>query len=457
MIPVTACQDQTIAVFGLGRAGIAAARALELGGATVWAWDDNEQSRAAAIQAGVALTDLYGSDWDQTDALVLSPGVPLTHPKPHAVVDLAAAHNRPVIGEVELLGRTVAQATYVGITGTNGKSTTTALVAHILGRAKRPVQVGGNLGVPALELEPQGEDGIYVLEMSSYQLDLTQTLTFDVALWLNVTPDHLDRHGDMAGYVAAKKRIFNGQDAGCTAVIGVDDDLSRQVYESLNDTSGATVIGVSAHGPVAGGVYVEDGVLMDARDGIARPVMTMAEAHAMPGSHNGQNAAAAFAACRALGVAQDVVVEGIRSFPGLAHRQERVAEKGGVTFVNDSKATNAEAAARALDSYDNIYWIVGGVPKSGGLKAALDHMGAVRHAFLIGEASDGFAAQMQGRVDTSLCGDLATAAAAAWEMARHDGGAATVLLSPACASFDQYANFEARGDAFRTLVGEVTS
>lgn len=456
MIPVTAFHDQTIAVFGLGKAGIAAAHALDLGGASVWAWDDDADMRKRAEAQGVTLTDLYVCDWEKPRALVLSPGVPLTHPKPHPVADLAMAHTRPVIGEVELLGWTLPEATYVAITGTNGKSTTTALIGHVLGRAGRAVQAGGNLGTPALALERLGADGIYVLEMSSYQLDLTHTMVFDVAVWLNVTPDHLDRHGGMDGYVAAKRRIFAGQREGCTAIIGVDDAVSRTVYEALKDNGGAKVIPISTAGPVAGGIYVAGGVLIDATGGDRFEVMPMADAPALPGAHNGQNAAAAYAACLAAGLTSQEIVDGIASFPGLAHRQERVGERDGVVFVNDSKATNAEAANRALDSYGAIYWIAGGKPKESGLQASLNHLGSVRHAFLIGEAASAFAATLDGRVPVTVSGTLDAAVAAAWEAARRDGLAgATVLLSPACASFDQFANFEARGDAFREAVKAV--
>lgn len=458
MIPVHAFEDQTVAVFGLGKAGVASARALELGGATVWAWDDNADNRDKARDQGVSLTDLYICDWEKPRALVMSPGVPLTHPKPHPVADMALAHARPILGEVEMLGWSVPEATYIGITGTNGKSTTTSLIGHVLHAAGRSAEVGGNLGTPALALEKLGADGVYVLEMSSYQLDLMHTAAFDIALWLNVTPDHLDRHGGMDGYVKAKRRIFAGQHAGCTAIVGVDDDLSRAVYDSLKDAEDITVIPVSGKGAIAGGVYVADGILIDASSGDAFDVMPLADAVALPGVHNAQNAAAAYAACLAVGVEVQSIVSAFATFPGLAHRQERVAEKDGVVFVNDSKATNAEAANRALDCYPAIYWIAGGRAKDGGLDEAKGHLDAVRHVFLIGEAAAAFEEQLPDSITVTQCGTVEKAVAAAWAMARaekQDG--ATVLLSPACASFDQFPNFEARGDAFRAAVQEVTA
>lgn len=457
MIPVTAFHDQTVAVFGLGRAGVAAAHALDLGGANVWAWDDNENTRAAAAAQGVTLTDLYLCDWEAPRALVLSPGVPLTHPSPHPVADMALAHARPVIGEVELLGWTVPEAEYIGITGTNGKSTTTALIGHVLATVGRAVQVGGNLGVPALALEKLNSDGIYVLEMSSYQLDLTHTMAFDVAVWLNVTPDHLDRHGGMDGYIKAKKRIFHGQRAGCTAVVGVDDALSCAVYEELKN-NGVSVVPVSGHEPIANGIYAEGGLLIDDTGTDRFEVMPLADAPALPGAHNAQNTAAAYAACLAVGLDSQSIVSGLASFPGLAHRQERVAEKDGVLFVNDSKATNADAANRALDCYDAIYWIAGGRAKEGGIEASREHMSRVKHVFLIGEAARDFADQLGEAVAHTICETLDKAVTAAWEQARADGNeGATVLLSPACASFDQFKDFESRGEAFRAAVSEVTS
>lgn len=454
MIDVFPYAGLPIAVFGLGRSGIASALALQRSNAEVWAWDDSEDARAAAEEAGVTLVNLYECDWSELMTLVLSPGIPLHHPEPHPVVLLAKEANCEVIGDIELLGRTQRDASYVGITGTNGKSTTTALIGHILQVAGRDAEVGGNLGMAALTLEPLGPEGIYVLEMSSYQLELTVSITFDVAILLNITPDHLDRHGGMDGYIAAKKTIFNRQTKPRMAVIGIDDAYARAICGELSAADDQRIVPVSGREAVAGGVYVQDGVLVDDMDGDAVPVMDLKTVATLPGEHNWQNAAAAYAAARGTGVAAHAVMACINSYPGLAHRQELVERVDGVLFVNDSKATNPDAAAKALGSYTDIYWIAGGQPKEGGLAPVLPHLGNVRHAFLIGEAAEDMSKALSGKVTCTVSGDLASAVSAAHDQAKADGMAqgAVVLLSPACASFDQFKSFEARGDAFRDLV-----
>ncbi|HKX08826.1 MAG TPA: UDP-N-acetylmuramoyl-L-alanine--D-glutamate ligase, partial [Stellaceae bacterium] len=320
----------------------------------------------------------------------------------------------------------------------------------------REVAVGGNLGTPVLSFPPLGKDGIYVLEMSSYQLELTQSLACDVAVLLNVTPDHLDRHGGMAGYVAAKERIFNNQRASQAAVVGMDDDVCRGIAGKLRSSKRQAVVPISAERVVDGGVYVEDGVMTDATRPRAKRVMDMRGAPRLPGRHNWQNAAAAFAAARRVGIPAEAAVAGIESFPGLTHRQELIATVDGIQYVNDSKATNADATARALVCYDAIYWIAGGVPKAGGIEPLRSLFPRIRHAFLIGEAAESFAATLGDAAEHTISGDLATAVAAARVAAEADRAeGAVVLLSPACASFDQFANFEARGEAFRALVTDI--
>jgi UDP-N-acetylmuramoylalanine--D-glutamate ligase len=362
-----------------------------------------------------------------------------------------------IVCDVELLLRAARAARTVAVTGTNGKSTTTALIGHLLDDGTRPVAVGGNLGTPAVALVPLGADGVYVLELSSYQLELISPASFDVAVLLNVSADHLDRHGGMDGYVAAKRRVFAGQRAGQTAVVGTDDAPSLDICERLAADAGRIVVPVSATGPRRGGVYVEDGWLTDARGGTPMRRFEMTRAATLPGSHNGQNAAAAFAAASAIAASDDdALAARIASFPGLAHRLELIATIDGVRFVNDSKATNADAAARALASYDTIYWIAGGRAKEGGIAGLTGWFDRIRHAYLIGEAADAFAATLDGKVAATQCGTLDAAIAAASRQARADGAAgAVVLLSPACASFDQFANFEARGDAFRNAVAAL--
>ena len=448
MIRVTTFEGRTVAVLGLARSGMAAVRALLDGGAKVLAWDDNKDRRTEAHAIGAEIVDLVSADWSNVASLVMSPGIPLTHPKPHPAAAAAKAASVEIIGDIELLLRARPDATLVAITGTNGKSTTTALVGHILHHAGRTAEIGGNIGKPALELEPLGHGGVYVLEFSSYQLDLTPSLSADVSVLINLSPDHLDRHGGMDGYIRAKTRVFTGQRDGATTIIGVDDADCRKLSAGLSNP-----IAISGRQQIVGGVHVHDRQLVDDREGAGRVMLDMLEAPALPGDHNAQNAAAAAAVTLSLGLDREAVARGIASFPGLAHRQERVAEISGVLYINDSKATNAEATAHALACYDAIYWILGGLGKEGGLTPLADKLAPVRHAFLIGAASEQFAAELDGQVPTTACGTLDLALEKAHRMAQdeHPDGA-TVLLSPAAASFDQFPDFEARGDRFRTLV-----
>jgi UDP-N-acetylmuramoylalanine--D-glutamate ligase len=442
MIRVPYAAGRPVAVLGLGKAGLAAAKALAASGAEVWAWDDDPAKRTA-----LPATDLSAIDWSRPSALILSPGIPHRFPKPHPVAAKASAAGCPIIGEVELLFRAQPRARYVGITGTNGKSTTTALIGHVAARAGRKVEVGANLGTPALALEPLAEDGTYVLEMSSYQLELMASGHFDVAVLLNITPDHLDRHGGMDGYIAAKRRIFERQRRHDWAVIGVDDEPCRAIRQGLGERRVAAItIGRQSQGLVT----VERGIL---RDEQGRAIMDLARAHALPGPHNWQNAAAAFAVARALGISEPDTVAGIESYPGLPHRQELVATANGVAFVNDSKATNADATAKALACYDPIYWILGGRQKETGLDGLEPFYPRIASAYLIGEAAADFERRLSAaHVDARILGtlDKAVAAASADAMRAAKPGA-VVLLSPACASFDQFANFEERGNRFREL------
>jgi UDP-N-acetylmuramoylalanine--D-glutamate ligase len=454
MIDVTAFKNIPVGVLGLGKSGLVAAQALTRGGAAVMAWDDNESKREAAAAAGIAIVDLRSADLGAMPSLVLSPGIPHTYPKPHPVVARAREAGAEIIGDIELLARTQREAGYIGITGTNGKSTTTALIGHILARAGRKIAVGGNLGTPALSLDPLGSGAFYVLEMSSYQLELTFSIAFDVALLLNITPDHLDRHGGMAGYIAAKKLIFRGQHKPQAAIVGVDDEISAGIERDLASSGARIVVPISAERAVGGGVYAADGWLVDDMGGGgAVPVVEMAGLARLPGTHNWQNAAAAYAATRHVGVARETVTQALHAFPGLAHRQELIATIDGVRYVNDSKATNADASAKALACYETVYWIAGGLAKEGGIVSLSPYHDRIRHAFLIGEAAPAFADTLGSQVPHSRSGELATAVMAAHELAQRERRpGAVVLLSPAAASFDQFANFEARGEAFRRLV-----
>ncbi len=430
MITLHHCKDQALGVFGLGKAGEATVASLLAGGALVFAWDDGEASREALRKKfpQARLLPVAQWPWETLKALVLGPGVPFTHPAPHPAVRLAHSKQCPVIGDVELLFQAQPEATYVGITGTNGKSTTTTLTAHVLKACGKRVEVGGNLGTPALALEPLGAGEIYVLELSSYQLDLVRSTRFNVAALLNITPDHLDRHGTMAGYIAAKLHLFERQQAGDVAVIAVDDEHTKRIAQQL-----PFVVDVSADGPV-----------FDHITGIAT----------LPGRHNAQNAAVAYAIAQAVGCKGEAIIQAMRSFPGLAHRLELVGEINGVRFINDSKATNADATQHALAAFDHIYWIAGGKAKAGGIETLSAFFPRITHAFLIGDAEDAFAQTLEGKVKYTRCQTLENAVNAAVEMAPRG---AVVLLSPACASFDQFKNFEERGDCFRNLVAGLAS
>ena len=462
MIEVSAFSGQPVAVMGLGRSGLSAVRALVAGGAEVWAWDDMERSRAEAEKAGVKLTDLYSCDWSKPEALVLSPGIPDRFPEPHAVADLAREANCEIICDVDLLGRAMEAASFIGITGTNGKSTTTALIGHILKAAGRPVEIGGNYGIPALELDELTEDGTYVLELSSYQLERIPSIRLDVAILLNITPDHLDRHGGMDGYVAAKRRIFDHTKDNSHAIIGMEDTNCRVLFmELMVNRGGKGIVPISASGRVAGGVYVEDGFLVDDMDyGQAKTdvegqvrILDLQEIGTLPGRHNWQNATAAYAAARLAGLDRDVIAGALRTYPGLPHRQELVGRIGDIFFINDSKATNSEAAAKALACYNRIYWIAGGQFKEENLAAIEPYLPHVAHTYLIGDSQERFAELLGDQIPVTKCGELSNAVDTAIQDAKQQDSA-IVLLSPACASFDQFADFQARGDAFRLLVME---
>lgn len=453
MIAVSGFKGSRVAVFGLGGSGLATARALAAGGAVPVCFDDGEAGREAARKAGLTVADLRQEDWSQFAALVLAPGVPLTHPQPHWSVELAREHGVEVIGDVELFlrerRRTAPDAPLVAITGTNGKSTTTALISHILTSAGRDAQMGGNIGVPILELAAPAPSRIHVIECSSYQIDLAPSLDPSVGILLNITPDHLDRHGTLEHYASVKERLIAGSRL---AVVGVDDALSAAIADRA-ERSGTPVRRISARHPVAGGIHAEGSVLWLDEGGAQSVFVDLAPILSLRGAHNAQNACAAIAACRALGLSSDEIRAGFASFPGLAHRMEMVARAGRVLFVNDSKATNADAAERALASYSRIYWIAGGRAKAGGIESLRPWFGRIAKAYLIGEAADDFAATLTGHVETQMSGTLDAAVAAAARDASRDGAAEpVVLLSPACASFDQFPNFEARGRAFAEAV-----
>ena len=452
MINVKTFRGLQVAVLGLARSGLATAIALRESGASVLAWDDSLSARQTAQAEGIETKIFDDVEWANVDALIVSPGVPLYFPKPNPIVEKARAANVEILGDIEMLARSQTSARFMGVTGTNGKSTTTALISHILKGAGNNIEVGGNLGMAALTLAPLENGDFYVLEMSSYQLDLTSSLVWDISVLLNLSPDHLERHGDMEGYVQAKLRIFDQQNETGTAIIGVDDKWSQEIHHNLKTGAARQVIPVSVLKAEAGGVYVEGEMLIDDIDGNKKPICSLADISTLPGTHNKQNACAAYAAARTAGLSVADIIEGLKSFPGLAHRQEMVDVVDGISYVNDSKATNAEAAAMALASYHNIFWIIGGQAKQDGIQSLVGKLDNVVHAFLIGEAAPEFAHQLKGHVDYTESGTLDQALEDARAKATGQDGKPVVLLSPACASFDQFASFEARGDHFRELV-----
>ena len=454
MIAVEGFRGRTVALFGLGGSGLATAEALVAGGAQVVAWDDGEaaRARAAAIE-GIDVVSLAGIDWRKVAALILAPGVPLTHPEPHWTVKAAAAAHVPVIGDIELFARErrfcMPAAPFVAITGTNGKSTTTALIDHILRSAGRDAQMGGNIGRAVLSLDELEAGRVYVVECSSFQIDLAPSIDPTVGILTNLSEDHIDRHGTMAAYAAIKERMV---EAAQTAIVGVDDDLSAGIAD-LIASEGHVVVRISASRRLSDGVFAEGGRVFVAEKGEAEAFADLSGIGSLRGRHNAQNACAAIAACRALGLDRAAIVAGLSTFPGLAHRMEQVGRIGRVLFVNDSKATNADSTAQALASFERIHWIAGGKPKSGGITSLDGFFGKIAKAYLVGAASEEFAATLEGRVPYVSCGTIdAALAAAAAEAAGDPAEEPVVLLSPACASYDQFKNFEVRGDHFRDLV-----
>jgi UDP-N-acetylmuramoylalanine--D-glutamate ligase len=417
-----AWRGKRYAVLGLARSGVTAVRALLAGGAEVVAWDADAAKRAALADAGVTFANPETLDLDGFDGLVVSPGVPLNR---HSVATKARAAGVPIIGDIELFAQaraTLPQAKVVGITGTNGKSTTTALIHHVLKSAGVPTVMGGNIGLPILGQKPLPDGGVYVLELSSYQIDLTYSLDCEVAVLLNITPDHLDRYDGFEGYAASKARLFSMQSADHAAIIGIGDEASAGIARSLPPRA---VTRIAASG------------------------LDQSRWPSLQGPHNAQNALAAIAACEVLGVSAEVIETSLASFAGLPHRMERVGERGGVVFINDSKATNPESVAPALAAFERVHWIVGGKAKGADLDACRPQFGHVVRAYTIGEAAPVFAGLLGADMPVEEAGTLAAALASAAAQARPGD---TVLLSPACASFDQFRDFEQRGDTFRALV-----
>ena len=444
-------KGKTVGVFGLGRSGNATVDALVRGGADVLAWDDAPAAADKAREQGLPVVNLHSVDFMTLDSFVLSPGVPLTHPEPHWSVKKALACGVEIIGDTEILARELAGtgAKLVAITGTNGKSTTTALAGHVLKSAGLDVEVGGNIGTAALLLPAPTAGKVYVIELSSYQIDLMPSLKPDVGILMNLTPDHLERHGDMEHYAAVKARMFALQDQGDLAGVSLDDEwCARIAADAVKHTSLCSF----SVGAKDAAVKSDGNTVTDTRDGTS---VSLLQARALRGAHNAQNACAAYIIARRLGLDADQIEQGFNDFPGLEHRMEEVGSAGRVVFINDSKATNADAAEKALSSFERIYWIAGGQAKRGGIGALQPHFHRIAKAYLIGQDAPLLADALEGEAAHIACDSMQ----AAVQLAALDAAADTtehseiaVLLSPACASFDQYPNFEMRGEDFRACV-----
>ncbi len=460
MIPVRGLAGLKVAVLGLGRSGLSAARALREGGAETMCWDDNPAARDVAEVDGFQCASFRSEqDFDEIARLIVSPGIPHLYPTPNPVVALALAAGVPVDNDIGLFFQSFATPQWdsfetsprvVAVTGSNGKSTTSALIHHILEHVNRPCQLAGNIGRGVLDLEPAVDGEVVVLELSSYQTDLARNLTPDVAVFTNLSPDHLDRHHGMGGYFAAKRRLFaeGGPDR---AVIGVDEDEGRFLAGQLSQgPTDDRVIRVSVERKLTGPgwqVFARKGFLSEYRKGKQIASIDLRSVAGLPGAHNHQNACAAYAVCRTLGLAPKVIEAAFHSFGGLPHRSQTIAEHNGVRFVNDSKATNVDSAAKALTAFKNIRWICGGLEKEGGLEGLAEASSSVRKAYVIGREAAGFA--MQLNVEAEVCGTMEVAVAKATAEAEEGD---VVLLAPAAASFDQYDSFERRGDDFAAQV-----
>lgn len=462
MIPVSTFEGKRVAVFGLGGSGLTTARALREGGAEILADDDNGKRRDLASKAGIPTGSLRDADWSGFDALVLAPGVPLTHPEPHWSVRLAHQNNVEIIGDIELFCRErrrhCPNSMFVAITGTNGKSTTTALIGHIFKQAGRNVQIGGNIGTAILDLATPSVDTVNVIECSSYQIDLAPSLDPSIGVILNVSPDHIDRHGTLEHYACVKERLIAGSQ---TAIVGVDDAICSAMADRFENSADLTnapatenmtqmLVRISTGAAIETGLLFKGTGVYEIESNAETKVSDLSGIGSLRGTHNGQNAAAAYAVCRAAGLSPVEINAGLNSFPGLTHRMEEIGKIGHVLFVNDSKATNAEAAERSLSSFERIYWLAGGRKKEGGVTSLVGYGSRIAKAYLFGEAEQDFERTLTGYCPVAVCGTLDNALRAAFEDAKSDiAEEPVVLLAPACASFDQFPNFELRGEAFR--------
>ncbi|MGB0934929.1 MAG: UDP-N-acetylmuramoyl-L-alanine--D-glutamate ligase [Alphaproteobacteria bacterium] len=457
MIPAHSFSGKNVVVLGLGKSGLACIDSFLAAGARAYAWDDNYDQREKARARGAIITDISRVDWKMFAALVLSPGIPHTFPEPHPYVNIARSAGIPIICDIDVFGRENLPAKNVGITGTNGKSTTTAAINHIASLSWHAVQMGGNIGQAIMSLEPLGPEGIYVIEMSSFQLELTRSISLDVAVLLNISPDHLGRHGGMDGYTTAKKSIFQLQSSGQISVIGVDDPYCAEIYDGMRRGRPSQLIPISEGKIVPGGIYMHNGQLIDDYFSTTEVVFDSQTCREFSSLRNGQNLAATYASVKALGISKHVILEGCKSFAGLPHRQENLGKIDGVTYINDSKATNPASTARALEGFRKIFWIFGGKSKVPSMEEVYPFTENIVHAYAIGSSAEELSKSLEEHVKITQCGDLETAIAEARKDALSYGGQdPVIMLSPGCESFDQFDNFEHRGDTFRRLVNDLT-
>lgn len=459
-------EDKPVLIFGMGKTGNALVKVLQKAKIPVVIGDDNPDALKNIKGKDIEILQGRNYDFSKLGALLLSPGIPLTHPEPHWTVKAAQESGVEVIGDIELFSRALVGHKTIGVTGTNGKSTTVSLIHHILKTCGVHTELGWNIGRPVFEMDVSKEDTAIVLELSSFQIDLCPTFRPDIAVLLNLSPDHIDRHGSMEHYAEVKERITElppsapGHKEG-RAIIATDDEYCRKIYQRAKELALRKITEVSCGKELSDGIFTKEGILYEAINGKVLEIGDLTEIRALKGTHNYQNAACAYAALRAAGLEAEPIFEAMQSFPGLQHRQFFVRAINGVAYVNDSKATNAAASAVALACNSNIYWIVGGRKKKTGLDGLEEYFGNIKHAFLIGESSEDFAAWFDKYgMDYTRCGTLEKAVEQAHNMAQENrgqpGGAGVVLLSPACASFDQYKNFEERGDIFSDLVEALT-
>ena len=456
MIKAKSVKGQKIAVLGLGRTGLSVALAMMEGGAEVLGWDDSQSALQNAEQNGIPTQDLSrNSDWSSITSLIVSPGIAHLYPKAHPIITLALERGVLIDNDIGVFFRSFATDDWHGfditpkviaVTGSNGKSTTSALIHHILNEVGRPTQLAGNIGRGVMDLNPATAGEVVVLELSSYQIELARSLTPDIAVFTNLSPDHLDRHGGEGGYFAAKRRLFveGGPDR---AIIGVDEIAGQYLANQISETAlDDRVIRISSGKKLSGmgwHVFTRKGFLAETRKGRQVASIDLRGMIGLPGFHNHQNAAAAYAASRAVGISPKLIEDAMNSFTGLSHRSQRVGERDGISFVNDSKATNVASALKALQAFNNIRWICGGLEKEGGLEALQGATGSVCKAYVIGRKAAEFAGQL--RCDSIVCNTMKAAVEAAFDDAAEGE---TILLAPAAASFDQYDNFEQRGEDF---------